>query len=206
MRALMFLAGLACASALAGAADATPPSLLARMPLPKQALGPDAAALSLTTASGIDSNAKAAKNAGGGVTAADLERQGRITGYLLDYAAPGHNPVAEVETIAEVYRSAATAATGLSFWRGVTKRLRGAHSGVTIAISPFGARVEDGTFAYELSYAVAGQTVAYVGDIVFRTGSYLGAVFVTASDRTGLRSRTLALARKLAARIHRVLG
>jgi hypothetical protein len=195
MRTLTFLAGLVCASALAAPSGATPPSLLlARMPLPKQALGPDAAALSLVAGSG------------GGVTAADLARQGRITGYLLDYAAPGHGSVVAVETIAEVYRSPATAATGLSFWRGVTTRLQGAHGDVTIAVRPFGARVEDGTFAYELTYALSGRTVSYVGDVVFRSGSYLGAVFVTGTDRAGLRSRTVALARKLAARIHRVLG
>ena len=34
-------------------------------------------------------NASAAQNAGGGTTAADLSRQGRITGYTLDYVAAG---------------------------------------------------------------------------------------------------------------------
>jgi hypothetical protein len=212
MRALTVLVGLFCGSVLAAPASATLPNPLAQMPLPKQALGPDAASLPLAADSGPDSNAKAARNAGNGVTAADLAKQGRITGYRLDYsdaaptADPRRGPLVAVETIAEVYRSPATAATGLAFWRGVTKRLQGTRSGVTVAMRPFGARVEDGTFAFELSYSLAGRTVSYVGDVVFRTGSYLGAVFVTATDRTGLRSRTVALARKLAARIHRVLA
>ena len=211
MRALPCLAGLACAAALAAPASAIAPRLLALMPLPKAALGPDAAALPLASDSGVDSNAKAAKNAGAGVTAADLARQGRITGYLRDYhdAAPHYSlgRLIGVESIAELYRSRATAAAGLSFWLGVNKRLHGSVGrGVTIVSRPFVAHIDDGAFAFELTYRLNGRTVSYVGDVVFRTGSYLGAVFVTAIDKTGLRARTVALAEKLAARIHGVLA
>ena len=211
MRALTFLACLAGVLVLAAPSGAAPPSLLARMPLPKQALGPDAAALPLAADSGVDSNANAAKNAGPGFTAADLSKQGRITGYRLDYydanGARAQGALIAVETIAELYQSPAAATTGLSFWRSVTKRLHGSvQNGVTIDVRAFPARVEDGTFAFQLAYSVGGRTVSYVGDVVFRSGSYLGAVFVTATDEIGLRSRTVALAGKLAARIHGVLA
>ena len=61
-------------------ADAAGPRPLASMPPPQRALGPDAAGLSLSADSGVDSNADAARHAGGGVTAADLARAGRVTG------------------------------------------------------------------------------------------------------------------------------
>jgi hypothetical protein len=175
---------------------------LALMPLPKQALGPDAASLSLTRDSGVDSNASAARNAGGG-----LARQGRVTGYILDYGATGarRRTLLGVETIAELYRSDASATRGLAFWLGVTRRLDGAHqNGVAISLAPFAASVGDGAFAFELTYKLGGRPVGYVDDVVFRTGSVLGAVFVTATKEAGLRTRTIGLVEKLLARIRGV--
>jgi hypothetical protein len=179
------------------------------MPLPKQALGPDAATLSRARDSGVDSNASAARNAGFGTTAADLARQGRVTGYILDYVATGAGPhtLLGIETIAELYRSEATATRGLAFWRGVTRRLDGERqNGVTISLVPFTARVGDGAFGFELTYRLGGRTVGYVGDVVFRTGSLLGAVFVTTAGEAGVRARTVELAGKLRVRMHRVLA
>jgi hypothetical protein len=191
----------ACASLLC--ADT---SRLAQMPLPKSALGAGAAPLTLTHGSGVDSNASAARNAGNGVTAADLARQGRITGYTREYtdthALAAHRTLLGVQTIAEVYRSPATAVRGLAFWRSVTRGLAAtSQSGVAIGVAPFSVRVGDGTFGFELTYSLAGKKVAYVGDVVFRTGSYLGAVFVTSASSNGLRARTLALAEKLLVRM-----
>src|SRR5690349_9255494 len=130
-------------------------SRLPRMPLPKQTLGPDAAQLSLARDSGVDSNARAARNAGGGTTAADLARQGRVNGYILDYTAQGIAPqkLLGVETIAELYRSPLTATRGLAFWRNVTKRLGGTtQHGEAISMVPFAAPVGDGAYAFELTY------------------------------------------------------
>ena len=75
-----------------------------------------------------------------------------------------------------------------------------------MAVSPFGTRVGNGSFAFELTYRTAGPPFAYVGDVVFRLGRLLGAVFVSATDDIWLRSRTLELADKLAARMRRVLA
>ena len=183
------------------------------MPLPRQALGPDAAALLLVQGSGVDSNADAARHAGGGVTAADLSRYGRITGYTLDYAQPAPSALRsthallEVQTIAELYRGKSAATKGLAFWRGVTRAENASTTnGVSVGVVPFEARVGDGTFAFELTYTVAGKALFHTGDVVFRIGELLGAVFVTTTDELGLRGRTIDLADKLAARIQRVLA
>lgn len=156
----------------------------------------------------MSSRTDAARNAGHGITAADLARAGRITGYALDYfltdrATPQN--VLGVKSLAELYRSKPAAVKGLSFWRKITESLgttRG--QGVTIALTPFPAQVGDGAYAFELTYQRGGKPVGYLGDVVFRTGDLLGAVYVTVHDDTGLRSRTLELARKLLARTHRV--
>ena len=212
MNALARLAALAvCLAIFCPIAAATEPSLLALMPLPREALGPDAAALQLVKGSGLDSNADAARHAGDGFTAADLARAGRITGYTLDYARPGMSrlnaahPLVEVQTIAELYRDEARATKGLAFWRSVTRVLAaGKPNGFTVVVSPFAARVGDGAFAFELTLWRGGKPRLYVGDIVFRTGDLLGAVFVTVTHDAGLRARSIELAGKLSARIQRV--
>ena len=134
----------------------------------------------------------AARHAGGGVTAADLARYGRITGYTLDYALPlaSARPAAHsllgVQTIAELYRGRIHGderARVLARCHESVEREEGErrHGG----LSPFEARVGDGAFAFELTYRRAGRPILYVGDVVFRTGDLLGAVFVTAGDRKG---------------------
>ena len=212
MRTIVRFATLgACLAVFCPAAEATESSRLALMPLPRAALGVDAAAFVLVKGSGVDSNAVAARHAGGGVTASDLARSGRITGYTLDYARAGLSllrparPLLEIQTIAELYRDDTTATSGLAFWRGVTQRLtRGSLNGVTIGAAPFEARLGDGAFAFELTYRRSGKPLLYVGDVVFRSGDLLGAVFVTVTDDAGLRARSRALARELAARIQGV--
>jgi hypothetical protein len=211
MKAPATVAAIAALSFPLASVAGADPGRLASMPLPKRALGPGAAALVLAAGSGIDSNADAARHAGGGVTPARLARSGRITGYTLDYRrpptafAPAGPVLLEVQTIAEQYRDRAAARRGLAFWRGVTRTLTTrVVSGVSVGAVPFDAHVADATFAFELTYTRAGKPLGYAGDVVFRTGSLLGAVFVTATDRAGLRARTVALARKLAERIRLV--
>jgi hypothetical protein len=181
------------------------------MPLPRSALGAGSAALVRAPDSGVASNAYAAQDAGGGITAADLTKRGRITGYVLDYAVPNatvpqaRHALLGVKTMAELYRDPATATRGLAFWRNVTRKLSGRMtSGVRVVASPFRARVGDGAFAFELAYRLTGKPLYYVGDVVFRSGRLLGSVFVSATDDIGLRARTLQLANSLASRIRRV--
>jgi hypothetical protein len=196
------------ANAAEGAAGA-----LELMPLPRADLGSGTGALKLAPGSGVVSNASAARDAGPGFTAANLAKRGRITGYTLDYVIPNatvpekRDRLLGVQTIVERYRNPPAATRGLSFWRGVTRKRSGAYAGgVTVAVSAFRARVANGSFAFELSYRRVGQALYYVGDIVFRSGPLLGAVFVSATDAAGLRARTLHLADHLAIRIKRVLA
>jgi hypothetical protein len=183
------------------------------MPLPRSALGGGTASLVLAPDSGVVSNAFAARDAGKGFTAADLAKRGRITGYALDYILPNatvpqtRHALLGVRTIAELYRGRMTATRGLDFWRGVTRRLSGSHgNGVTVAVSSFRAGIAVPAFAFELTYRHRAQPLYYVGDVVFRTGRLLGAVFVSATDGIGLRARTLHLADSLAGRIRRVVA
>jgi hypothetical protein len=181
------------------------------MPLRSSALGPGRAALVRAPDSGVVSNAYAAQDAGGGTTAADLAKRGRITGYALDYVVPNatvpqaRHALLGVKTMVELYSDPATATRGLTFWRNVTRKLSGrTTSGVRVIASPFRTGVGDGAFAFELTYRLKGQPLYYVGDVVFRSGRMLGSVFVTATDENGLRARTRGLANSLVSRIRRV--
>ncbi len=181
------------------------------MPLPRSALGAGSAALVRAPDSGVVSNAYAAQDAGGGITAADLAKRGRITGYALDYAVRNatvpqtRHVLLGVKTMAELYRDPATATRGLTFWRDVTRKLSGRMTnGVRVVASPFRTGVGDGAFAFELTYRLTGRPLYYVGDVVFRSGRLLGSVFVSATDDIGLRARTLQLAHSLVRRIRRV--
>jgi hypothetical protein len=181
------------------------------MPLRKSALGAGRVALMRAPDSGVVSNAYAAQDAGGGITAADLAKRGRITGYALDYVVPeatlpqARHALLGVKTMAELYRDPATAARGLTFWRDVTRKRSGrTTNGVRVVVSPFRAGVGNGAFAFELTYRLKGQPLYYVGDVVFRSGRLLGSVFVSATDDIGLRARTLQLANNLVSRIRRV--
>lgn len=182
------------------------------MPLPRSALGSGSGALVLAPDSGVASNAYAAHDAEHGVTAADLAKRGRITGYVLDYVVPdaivpqARQELLGVRTIAELYRGPAAATGALAFWRRVTRELAGPHANaVTVSVATFPTRIDDGSFGFEVTYRQAGEPLYRVGDVVFRTGRLLGSVFVTATEEAGLRERTVQLADRLASRIRRVL-
>jgi hypothetical protein len=197
---------------LCPAASAGVRSRLDLMPLPRTALGPGAGALALARNSGVLSNADAAKTAGNGFTAATLAKLGRISGYTLDYRLPNatvpqtRHELLGVQTIAELYSSRTTATRGLAFWRRLTRKRTVFPNGITVAASPFQARVGNASFAFELTYRESGLPLYFVGDVVFRSGSLLGAVFVSATDERGLRMRTLQLADALESRMKGVLA
>ena len=111
---------LAAAVLAAGAAATAPatPAQLALMPLPKSALPAAAGALLLDRGSGIVSNADAADDATGVVTARRLARLGRLTGYSLDYADSGLSALVRgrgllgIETSVDLYRDVELRARG----------------------------------------------------------------------------------------------
>jgi hypothetical protein len=92
---------------------------LALLPLPKSALGAVGRHLPLARDSGVVSNSDAASNASARVTAKQLKRLGRVSGYLLDYGSPfgGSAGVHEIQTEIDRYRTAADARKGFAFWR-----------------------------------------------------------------------------------------
>ena len=92
---------------------------LALVPLPKSALGAAGRPLPLARDSGVASNAVEASDASGNVTAGQLKRLGRVSGYMLDYGntfgdAAG---IRQIQTEVERYRTVAAARKGLAFWR-----------------------------------------------------------------------------------------
>src|ERR1700751_5433989 len=100
----------------ASASSASPPNL-AVLPLPKAELGQAGRSLSLAPDSGVDSNAHAASQAGGNVTAKRLKHLGRVSGYLIDWGTPFSETdgVSEIGTEVERYRTAAAARRSLGF-------------------------------------------------------------------------------------------
>jgi hypothetical protein len=120
VRKVLLGAALAAAVLVPGAAASTTARVnLALVPLPRSALGAAARHLPIAHDSGVVSNSEAASNASGQVTAGQLKRAGRVTGYLLDYGSPFRSSagIHEIQTEIDRYRSAAEAHKGLSFWR-----------------------------------------------------------------------------------------
>ena len=91
---------------------------LARVPLPKSALGPAAASFSLAHDSGPVSNADAAAHTSD-ATAKTFKKLGRMTGYGLEYgnAFTGAAGVTDVRTSVEVYKTASGARRALVLWK-----------------------------------------------------------------------------------------
>jgi hypothetical protein len=116
------LAGAALAAAIlvpSASAHTASGVKLALVALPKTVLGSAGRHLPLQRDSGSVSNAEAANDAAGSVTAQQLVRLGRVTGYVLDYGNPlaKASGVSEIQTGIDRYRSAADARKGLGFWR-----------------------------------------------------------------------------------------
>jgi hypothetical protein len=183
-------------------------AVLAQLPLPKAALGPEAAPLRPTAESGVLANAASADNSFGLVTADGLRRMGRVVGYVRDYDDPRSRALRsgrgllEVKTRAELFTSRAGAARGLAFWRGLDRRfgtLTGA--GKALRSTEFRPVLGDEAFAIEYALSGPGRPTVYEVDILFRTGELLGSVSVAAADRGTLRARSVGYARLLLAKM-----
>jgi hypothetical protein len=215
---LVLAAAVAAFAAIVGPSAVAGGSLqsrLALMPLPKTELGPTAALLPLDNDSGVETNGQAVDNAASPtITAASFAKLGRITGYTLDYddatgaaLSVGHG-LLQVQTTAELYRSAADAARGLAFWRN--NEITASHlkiSGVKIAVTPLKApAIGTASFAFTNSEHVSGKPAVYGVDVYFTTGQIVGEVSVSAADRASSSALGSALAPKLASRIAGVIA
>jgi hypothetical protein len=209
---LTLLVAVAGAGAAGGATAATP-AQLALMPLPKSALPPAAASLPLDRQSGVVSNAAAAADAAGDVSAKRLARLGRVTGYSLDYADAGLAALVAgkgllgIETSVDLYRDARAARAGLAFWRADEARFASLErSGVAIAFRPVAApTVGDERWSYGGTVTVRGKPPIHGVVVAFRVGTLTADVTVTAADERTARAFVATLARRLEARIRGVL-
>jgi hypothetical protein len=198
----------------AGAVQPVTNAELALMPLPKTMLGSGAFPLPLDPDSGVITNADAAQNASGHVTAAQVAALGRLTGYELDYndsggsaLLKGHGLV-EVQTEADLYRNDLAAHWALAFWRKdelVPANLSGIGIKLTlkkVALPGLGA---DG-WAYEGTARIRGKPTLYGTDVYFRAGELLGYVSVSAADRASTTPLAARLVPELRSRIAGVLA
>jgi hypothetical protein len=201
------LVTLLLAAVLVPAAEAAHRSAvsLPLVPLPKSALPAASRALSLARDSGVDSNANAASNANGDVTAKQVAHLGRVTGYLLDYGTPfgDGSGVHEIQTEVERYKSAADAARGLAFWRREeldVSVLKGFGAKISLRktrVPAFGS----GRWAYVGSLDIKGLQPVDGVDAEFQDGSYLLDVSVSAGSKAAAERPVPGLARKLDRRL-----
>lgn len=208
MLARSLVALLVAAAVFVPSAAATPgPAVdLPLVPLQSAQLGGAARSLPLEDDSGVVSNADAASNATGAVTAKQLAKLGRVTGYQLDYGDPflPTNGVREIETGVERYRSAAAAKRGLAFWRGDEAK-RGAilaQLGVGVALKATRApAVGAARWAFGITITVSNASPIYGADEDVRDGEYVIMVSVGAGSLGAAERLAPNLAKKVDARL-----
>ena len=192
-----FVALLLPASSASGASQIR----LELLPLPKAALGQAGHSLSLAPDSGVDSNEHSASQATGNVTAARLNRLGRISGYLLDFGTPfSDSPaVSEIQTEVEHYRSPAAAGKGLGFWRKQELDVRalkqfGLHVSFQKVVLP---NVPRPNWAYLTIGRLHGLRAIYGVDAQMVEGAYLLDVSIAAGSPGAAKRLVPVIAQKL---------
>lgn len=159
---------------------------LALLPLPRSALGQAGRSLSLAPDSGTDSNARSASQAAGNVSAKQLKRLGRISGYLLDYGTPfSDSPaVSEIQTEIERYRTPTAAHKGLGFWRKQELDVRPLKAlGLHITFKKVAlAHVPRPYWAYLSTGKINGLKPVYAVDAEIVEGAYLLDVSIAAGS------------------------
>jgi hypothetical protein len=183
---------------------------LALVPLPKSALGAAGRPLPLARDSGVTSNQTEAGSASGNVSAKQLTRLGRVSGYMLDYGnefgdAAG---IRQIQTEIEQYRTVPEARKGLDFWRrqeldnAAVKKL-----GIDLSVKKLGLSgipgphwVYGGTFSIKSLPPVSGI------DAELQDGPYLLDVTVSAGSTAAAAQLIPTLARALHARLQLALA
>lgn len=185
----------------ASAASGTPTVKLALVPVPKSALGAAGRSLPLAQDSGVVSNATAASQASGNVTAKRLKRLGRITGYLLDYGNPFRSAAGatEIQTQIEQYRSVADAQNGLAFWRHDelnNSQLRKFGLDYSLRKQRL-AGIPAAHWAYAGTISIKGLEPLHGMDAEFQQGQYLLDVSVSAGSTSAAASVVSKVAHRL---------
>jgi hypothetical protein len=151
--------------------------------------------------SGVDSNAHAASQTTGNVTAARLTRLGRVSGYLLDYGTPfsSSRGVSEIQTEVERYRTAAAARNSLCFWRRQELDVRPLKAfGLDVTFKKvLLANVPRPNWAYLSIGRMHGLKPIYAVDAELVDGAYLLDVSITAGSPGAAKQLTPFIAQKL---------
>jgi len=192
------------AAVLVPVASASPQLQLAVLPLPRTELGAVGRSMPVASDSGVDSNAHAASQTTGNVTAARLKRLGRISGYLLDYGTPfSASPgVSEIQTEVERYRTPAAASKSLGFWRKQeldVKPLKAFGLDVSFKKVPL-ANVPRPNWAYLSVGRMHGLKPIYAVDAELVEGAYLLDVSITAGSPGAAKRLAPFIAQKLVRR------
>jgi hypothetical protein len=194
----------------AASASSTPDVALALVPLPKAGLGPSGHTLPLARDSGVVSNAVAASDATGNVTAKQLKRLGRETGYMLDYGDPFRSAsgVGEIQTGIERYRSPAAATRALAFWRSdELKNGQLKQFGIDFSLRKLGlAGVGAPHWSYAGTASIKGLKPLHGVDAEVQQGRYLLDVSVSASSTPAAASLVSKLTRRLEQRMQLALA
>lgn len=207
-----FVVAALAAAALVPAAAASSASgvELSVVPLPKSALGAAGHGLPLAHDSGSVSNAEAAGEATGTVTAAQLNRLGRVGGYLVDYGNPfgSASGIREIQTEVDKYRSASAARKGLEFWRrDEVKTTQLKKLGIDFTVKKLGLSGIPGPhWAYAGTATIKGLQPVLGVDAQFQQGSYLLEVSVSSGSSAGAARIVPGLARKLSQRMRLALA
>lgn len=207
----VLLGAVAVAAVLVPAATAgsTASVELALLPLPKAALGAGARHLPVARDSGVVSNADAANDASGHVTARRLSRLGRIGGYLLDYGNPFATSagIREVQTEIDRYRSPAAALGGLAFWRRDELKQPPKGLGVQLSVKRLRiARLPRPGWAYAGSASIEGLKPIEGVDAQFVHGPYVLDVSVAAGSNAAAARLVARIAGRFQQRLERALA
>jgi hypothetical protein len=189
------------AAILVPVASASPQLELAVLPLPRTDLGTAGHSMNLAADSGVDSNAHAASQTTGNVTAARLKGLGRVSGYLLDYGTPfSDSPaVSEIQTEVEQYRTAAAAGNSLGFWRKQELDNRALKAfGLDVTAKKVALEhVSDPYWAYLTIGRIHGLKPIYAVDAELVDGAYLLDVSVAAGSPGAAKRLAPVIAQKL---------
>jgi hypothetical protein len=186
---------------------------LALMPLPKPAYGPAAESLTIDSTSGVVDNADAARaDLDPTVTAATLEKLGRMTGYALDFsnirAFTAHSGLVDaasgVDLFADADGAVRYAAKQLAEPRQLERR---AASGVSFRnVSSFRIPLESGSAQAVSGEIRLGGLSFWMTFSVFRRDKLVAEVALTRATEFGDdRARIVPLTRALDARIRGVM-
>lgn len=204
LHALVVVAAVAilCApSASAASAGHAPQRRLPLVPLQTAQLGPTGASLPIQFDSGRVANRDAPPQ---------LEKLGRLGGYLLDYgeAYLGGTGVTSIATQVERFRTPSGAKKGLRFWRKSDRHLTALYRsiGLTISASYFKApTVGSGHFAYVTGFQIPNTDPLYAVDEEASSGSYILHASVAAGTESTAERLAPVLMRKLEHRLRQML-